>query len=304
MQPYLDEGASVGGLRLGGCDQSAYGYGRAIGRQSETLDKRSSVTFLDLACSGALLTEDPRSDNTTLSQVLAAVGNGNKSERTYAGQIKAAEHLDKTIYQQVDALKELVGTRHVDAITISIGVNDLNWVGVLSSCALPLDCKRYLADDEDRLVASLPKLYRQLGKYVASTFPKKQLDPKDVFLVGYPDPLHETAAKLCKQYVLAFEGEKVRWAEDSIVKPLDRAEERNPNGWTVRGHAGRDLRRPRLLQQGQLVARRLRRGPSEEPPRRVPPGPAGARRDERPALPARQGIALFPNGTDARKPAG
>jgi hypothetical protein len=44
-------------------------------------------------------------------------------------------------------------------------------------------------------VKKLPALYDALGKYMTTLFPRSQLKPKDVHLVGYPDPLHRPRAR-------------------------------------------------------------------------------------------------------------
>src|SRR5262249_31455908 len=156
-----------------------------------------------------LLTVDPKSGSSAIGAVLSLKG---KKPSQWSDALREGQHLDNTIFQQVDVLKRLVGSRHVDAITISIGVNDVNWTGVVLLCSVPeavVDCVRVLKNREAELVDALPKLYEKLGEYISSVFPKSQLDPSDVYLVGYPDPLRQSPSKLCDTYIADFKGSKI-----------------------------------------------------------------------------------------------
>ncbi|HEX4520591.1 MAG TPA: SGNH/GDSL hydrolase family protein [Gaiellaceae bacterium] len=233
--PYLDP--KVGLSR--DCDQSSSAYGRQTGYKAEQLDPRSSVTFLFLACSGALLREDPAGEQSSLGQLVAATSDSPDKPPTwsagYASYLGAFTHGEKTIFKQVDQLHSLVGKRRIDGLTITIGINDLHWLSLITACATLPDCQtnKIVTRVEDNLISDLGDNYDALSAYLKKSFPDGQLDPADVYLVGYPDPLHETASKLCDEYVPGFTGDEVAWAERDVVDELQTIESRaaRRNGW-------------------------------------------------------------------------
>ena len=223
------------------CDQSTRSYAAqaayAIEKDAAT---RASVTFVDLACSGALLTEDA---NTEASLVGALSSENSNSGSTTTKPIdlsawgkhyRASGHSATTIYHQLDQLKQTIGDREIAALTITIGINDLNWSGVVAECILLPTCQNRLDGPERDLVAKLPDLYSKLGAYIKALFPKTQLNPSDVYLVDYPDPLENGPTALCNAFSGLFAGPEIVWAEKSIVQPLIAAEQHaaNANGWT------------------------------------------------------------------------
>jgi Ca2+-binding RTX toxin-like protein/nitrogen fixation protein FixH len=83
----------------------------------ERRDPHSAVTFVHLACSGASITTGLLGD--------------------YDGQDPSA---GTKLKPQMDQLKELVGARPVDAMTVSIGANDAEFSAVVKACLIQTNC--------------------------------------------------------------------------------------------------------------------------------------------------------------------
>jgi len=97
------------------CHRSANAGSAQAARSIERADKHTSVTFIHIACSGALAT-------TGLLQA-------------YGGTDNEWEAKDMPpIEPQLTEARELVGNREVDALYISIGGNDANFGPIVQSC--------------------------------------------------------------------------------------------------------------------------------------------------------------------------
>ena len=248
------------------CDVSTEAYGAQVAGKLEDNDPRSSVTFVQLACSGATID----SNVTGLPALYAPAAGLEKAKAYYA---KMAHLASNSIGRQLIDLKEAIGDRQIDGLTISIGINNLEFGSVVAQCVVYKRCqdppKKYgsftLTDDLGKQVpanvAALGKLYTSLHSVIASLFPRKQLDPQDVFVVGYPDPLHDETGALCPVFVGtpkvgAFQNldgeDEVTWAEQAFMGPLGRRDRPVRRRLELRPAHGR-LREARLLQLGDLV---------------------------------------------------
>ena len=219
------------------CHRSDQAYGAVASKQIENLDTHSSVTFIPLACSGA---------------TLQGLGT------------------PRTIVYQLHELKDIVGDRTVDALTISIGVNDVDFGFVLWKCWLEPSCQdrvvgsdaphfsaskllggrlETLGEYETRLVNDLN--YDQLEDAIREYFPTSQLRASDIYLVDYINPLYaspgvHSSGVLCSVLIPGSrrigtngftnkDGEyEVTWAEGAIENPLQakEASAAHRNGWT------------------------------------------------------------------------
>jgi len=239
------------------CDTSAKAYGEQVAGKIEELDPRSSVTFMQLACSGA-----------TVDSNIAALGHTVKtlqSEGVFGGNPLEGKGKAQAALEQIDAhgrnaigaqlltLKEKIGDRQLDALTISIGINNLEFGSIVSDCILRTRCqdppaKIYgehtlftnLGKEVPARIESLQMLLSDLHAAVGDLFPRSQLNPDDVFVVGYPDPLHNQAGELCPVFIgdsdtNAFQNDKgegeVTWAENVFMTPLENATASFAHGW-------------------------------------------------------------------------
>jgi lysophospholipase L1-like esterase len=169
------------------------------------VDRRRSITFVSLACSGA------RIDKGLLGPYAGI-------EPLPAG----AEYLP-----QVDRLAEIAGrrpagdgARAVDAVLLSVGANDLHFSEVVKRCARLDDCrepaKRALAPRLDALDGDYDELGAALEKAAPDT---------PVFVSEYFDPTHDQYGNFC-QYGptgrILFTHKEVQWTYEELLRPLNR----------------------------------------------------------------------------------
>ena len=211
--PYVD-----GGALRSPCHRSRTAFGWRAALDLEDRDDRSSVTFVHLACTGASITS-----------------------------------LGNDVQSQIRALEKLVGDREVDALHISVGINDIGFGTVLTTCTVDIRCQGSLVplypvgaplvflrtyvrnwsrDLRDRT-------YDLLRGQIRKAFPQDRLQPNDIFLTGYPDALHDERGKICTVITSAGplgafredhgEGE-VSWADVAVQQNLRRIQA-GTSGW-------------------------------------------------------------------------
>ena len=93
--------------------RSSNSYPARLARQLEKGDPHSSVTFVSVASSGAQITEG-----------------------LLRGQISRADHTENVADPQLEKVDSLVGLRRIDAMTITIGVNDVHFGDIAVALAL------------------------------------------------------------------------------------------------------------------------------------------------------------------------
>lgn len=103
LSPYWDDDA---------CHRSARGGPAKAALALERASSQTSVTLLDLACSGA------------------TVDAGILGPQTSAGQAAG----------QIEQAVAVLGERQVDLVTLSIGGNDVGFTSILQACATNVDC--------------------------------------------------------------------------------------------------------------------------------------------------------------------
>jgi hypothetical protein len=187
--------------------------------------------------------------------------------KTEAGE--ASVDGDENIDVQLLDLKDLVGARKIDALTLSVGINNVT-IGVggvtigfaklvaicvaerrcQDQCVSVADCAGLppvlggsltpatIGNEIPDAIDQLSDLYDKLNDAITALFPESQLKPSDVYIVGYPDPLHDETGGLCPVLIPrggdgsigGFEDingeDEVSWFESAFMKPLQRAEDR------------------------------------------------------------------------------
>lgn len=190
------------------CDRSANSYQAQTARVVERRDKRTSVTFVHLSCSGASIAR-------------GLLG-------SYAGINKGRIHPP-----QVKAMVSQAQGREIDAVIISIGVNDLGFAELVTTCielpncpvrAFPhLTSDTTLNDVMQQRLASLPGLYDRLSRGLK----KAGIPPRRVFITEYfdstKDELGQTCDPLISTGLTAFDRAEAQWASDQILIPLNAA---------------------------------------------------------------------------------
>lgn len=125
---------------------------------------------------------------------------------------------------QVDALRAFAATHPIDALTVTIGGNDVLFEYIVAACILGVvDC-----DIIDPIVMQrLADLDRRLG-LLAAALATVNVPPDRIFVAEYPDPAHETAAKYCDRkprhdLLSGISGCESRWASECVLPRLNHA---------------------------------------------------------------------------------
>jgi lysophospholipase L1-like esterase len=162
------------------CDRSAYSYQAQTARSIENTNPKTSVTFVHRACSGASIENG----------MIGPYGGINPK----AGPALGA---------QVPAMGRLAGKREIDAVIISIGVNDLKFGSMVEHCILYPTCynRGYpKLTSPDTLDEVMKEYFRQLpGRYdqLAAALTRVGVPPERVFLTQYFDSTRDENEKFC-----------------------------------------------------------------------------------------------------------
>ena len=151
------------------CHRSARAGHALAASALERRDPRSSVTYISLACSGA-----------TIADVI---------DQRYAG-IQPPPN-GGTVEPQLEALRDLVGERRIDALLLAVGVNDLGFASIVKSCAKSWngshgqgdpDCV-YDSGASRKLTpgGTIDRSYAELGAAL-----RESLDVGEVYVTDYP----------------------------------------------------------------------------------------------------------------------
>jgi GDSL-like Lipase/Acylhydrolase family len=183
------------------CHRSMRSAPMIAARKLETDDERSSVTAVDLACSGA-------------SIYVGLLGG-------YAG-IEPGNPLAP----QVDAAEDLIGERTPDAVLLSVGANDLGFADILMDCLGPNDCARRQQARLTTELANLPEKYRNLAAALNA-----QLGGQ-IHITEYFTPLYDERNRYCRIFP-GMSSQESEWAELNVVAGLNRAVSRAAveHGW-------------------------------------------------------------------------
>ena len=147
------------------CHRSARSGHALAAAKLERDDPHSSVTFVSLACSGAeirhLLTD------------------------RYAGQQRAPGDTT-TLPAQLDALAGLIGPRRVDAMLLSVGVNDVGFAGIVRACATNVGLGGLGDSDCVTDAAGIRNMSALEGRYDALGARLRSLPIDEVYMTDYP----------------------------------------------------------------------------------------------------------------------
>jgi hypothetical protein len=157
------------------CHRSARAGHALTASALERRDTKSSVTYVSLACSGATI--------------------ANMIDERYAG-IQPPPG-GTTLDPQIEALEELVGAgsgssgRRIDALLMSIGINDLGFSGIVKSCAMNWNTAHGTGDPDcvydsgasQKLTpgGTMDERYARLGGALRAS-----LDIAEVYITDYP----------------------------------------------------------------------------------------------------------------------
>ncbi len=170
------DGVSPQALDHDAAHRSTIAWPAQVALAVEQADRRSSVSFLFLAASGASIEE-------------GMVGEGDPADTTDGGS--------RTLRAQVDELSELLGCdeegcrRTIDALLISAGGNDISFSFTLGSLIVldpslvvsPIyrNLLDNLLEEIDSQISGLPEAFAKLGEAL------DDFDVERVYLTAYPD---------------------------------------------------------------------------------------------------------------------
>ncbi|MBN9178139.1 MAG: hypothetical protein J0I43_12340 [Microbacterium sp.] len=168
------------------CHRSSYAGPALAARQLEDDDPHSAVTFVQLACSGAAISDTD--DDPTGAHVGDDPSTGGVTDE-YAGVAPTGSSLRPS---QVSQMVQALGGRTADAVLVSIGANDVRFSATLTSCLLPVvggvigsDCStNSVAATHDARMSQLPARYDHLAEALAAA----GVAPDRVHLTEYFDP--------------------------------------------------------------------------------------------------------------------
>jgi hypothetical protein len=239
------------------CDRSAYSYQAQTARSIENRDPKTSVSFVHLACSGASIAKG----------MIGPYGGINPGAGTALGA-------------QVRRMARLAGKREIDAVIVSIGVNDLEFGAMVEHCILYPSCfnRGYPSlTSKDTLDEAMKEKFRRLpGLYdrLAATLDDEGVPDSRVYLTQYFDSTRDGNGNFCdplirvdagalapvaaviphpfvrrlvlaaSNIVLDFDRAEAQWAHDSVLARLNRqvASAAKKHGWGLIAGADQKFR--------------------------------------------------------------
>lgn len=190
------------------CDRSANSYQAQAARALERRDPRTSVTFVHVACSGA-------------SIVKGLLG-------LYEGINPGAPLLP-----QLDQMSALAGKREIDAVILSIGINDLGFAQLVAHCLRFQGCasrpfpdaasKTNLDQAMQARLRLLPPRYARL----AATLARMGIPQDRVYIQEYFDSTRDERGDFCNPLIrtpaVDFTRAEAKWAYDRVLQPINAA---------------------------------------------------------------------------------
>jgi lysophospholipase L1-like esterase len=138
---------------------------------------------------------------------------------------------------QVDELENLASTAGVDAVTISIGGNDILFQYIVGACVLSPACNLSQPVIAQRL-AQLPGRLDDLAQDLVSV----SVDSHRIFVVEYPNPAEGSDGSYCDReppgdLLSGIDANEARWTAEFVLPRLNRAlcEAAQRHGWTYVG---------------------------------------------------------------------
>jgi hypothetical protein len=184
----------------------------------ERMDPHSSVTFISLACSGATLDVGVYGD--------------------YGGVEGPAPGEPATLPPQLDALRALVGTRRVDALLISGGVNNIHFADIIQDCSLLGPLTAWRCDEDPQVLRRLdddlrvlPDLFEQTAQAIAQETSGSEsaapLNVANVYFTEYPNLLRDADGTFCNSTLgeilpgFEIDSAEARWTESAAFSWLN-----------------------------------------------------------------------------------
>ncbi|HVL32131.1 MAG TPA: SGNH/GDSL hydrolase family protein, partial [Actinomycetota bacterium] len=195
------------------CHRSAWAGPAQSALEIERADPRTSVTFIHLACSGATI------DNGVLGPYAGIEPNGTM------------------LQPQIVEMVERTAGREVDAVTLSIGANDVEFSNIVLACFITPDCHEPptgLAKNVfDQRLALLPAKFDALADQLAAS--PVDLPRERLYITEYFDPTRNDAGEFCDDMLkedmplglaspaVGISAEEAEWASTDMLVRLNSA---------------------------------------------------------------------------------
>lgn len=188
------------------CHRSANSYQARTARDIEDKDSKTSVSFVHLACSGAGISKGVTGP--------------------YFGIVDGGA--DLPLPQQARELRDWVRSGEVDAVLLTIGVNEFEFGNVIAFCAKWDECPETEYKNGNTLnqfaldrIGELKNLYAQLAAQLAFV-------PKDrIYITEYPDLFTGADKEICADILNAkidsIDKAESQWLVDHMLRPLNLA---------------------------------------------------------------------------------
>lgn len=193
------------------CDRSANSYQAQTARMVERRDPRTSVTFVHLACSGASIAR-------------GLLG-------PYGGINPGILHRP-----QVKAMTTLAQGREIDAVIVSIGVNDLGFADLVKHCVAYPNCPARAFPSltspttlDEVMQQRLAALTATGGLYdrLSRAFKEAGIPARRVVITEYFDSTKDEHGRTCDPLIstglTAFDRAEAEWAAGRVLIPLNEA---------------------------------------------------------------------------------
>lgn len=220
FNPYYDDDA---------CNRSTRSGPAQAALALENSSTKSSVTLIDVSCSGA------------------TVNAGILGPQRAAGQTQS----------QIQQVQALVGDREIDRLVFSVGGNDIGFTSLIGACALNLDCPLARAavpplnrfdsvqQGVQTLTSRLPDSYARIAQCLrggtcqladGTQVPALKLASQArVLPMTYPDITRSSSGQPCRYLTLTQSD--FSWARETILVP----QAANPYRFITFGGSARDL---------------------------------------------------------------
>jgi lysophospholipase L1-like esterase len=145
---------------------------------------------------------------------------------------------------EITELKHIIGTRHIDVLTLTVGGNDVNFVGLVEDLALNTATGvPTLASIQSQFNSDLSQLTQRFAALAPAIH---NLNPGLVLQTGYPDLTHDQTgqpAAITLGPLAAISLADSQFTSSQLIAPLDHAiaAAANQFGWTLVTQIYRDF---------------------------------------------------------------
>jgi hypothetical protein len=216
------------------CHRSTLAASSLAALSVEWADPHSTVTYISVACSGATISKEIFKD--------PFHPNWNEFEGTgILGGYRGAEPPDPNDYNpahflpdQLKQVSDIVGSRQIDALSVSGGGNDALFAKILEECAIWENACHHdteLLDHVNAALAELPGRYSALNAALTDQAPagRGPLNIAKVYLTEYPNPAYYDNGTMCNEMMgdilpgRVINLAETQWLLPNVMDPLNGA---------------------------------------------------------------------------------